>query len=57
MRRIKTYLRCTMGQARLNQRMTLSVHKSMLDFLDLQLLAKDFVSGNVNRLCFIGNFA
>jgi len=40
MKRIKTYLRSTMGQARLNlQLMVLNVYKEELDNLDLAIVA------------------
>ena len=56
MKRIKTYLRSTMGQARLNHLMTLNIYKSKLDELNLHAIANDFVYGNEHRLKIFGNF-
>ena len=44
MRRIKTYLRATMSQERLNSIMILHVHKENTDELDLKLFSNEFVS-------------
>ena len=44
MRRIKTYLRSTMSQGRLNATMVLHVHKMLTDGLDLKSICKDFIS-------------
>ena len=44
MRRIKTYLRSTMLQERLNAAMTLHIHKDLTDSLDLKSLSNDFVA-------------
>ena len=44
MRRIKTYLRSTMRQERLNAVMVLHVHKTRTDNLDLKCICKDFIS-------------
>ena len=40
---LKTYLRSTMSQARLNHYMIFSVYKEHVDILDLPALAKEFV--------------
>ena len=57
MRRLKTYLRSTVGQTRLNHIMLLHIHKAQLDGLDLSLIANDFVYGNEHRLSYFGKFA
>ena len=44
MRRIKTYLRSTMLQERLNAVMVLHVHKQLTDDLDLKVISNNFVS-------------
>ena len=44
MRCIKTYLRSTMLQERLNATMVLHVHKESTDALNLQRLSNEFVS-------------
>ncbi len=56
MRRLKTYLRSTMGQERLNNLMILHVHKNVTDNLDLLDVAKNFVSVNESRLAQFGKF-
>ena len=48
MRQIKTYLHNTMSQNRLNDTMYLSVHRRILDTLDLKLVLNDFID-NVNQ--------
>ena len=56
MRRLKTYLRSTMRQTRLNHVLLLNMHKERLDSLDLYIIANDFVRGNEHRLRIFGNF-
>ncbi len=56
MRRIKSYLRSTMGQGRLNHLMVLNIYQEMLDELDLNAVANDFVRGSEHRLRLFGNF-
>ena len=46
MRRVKSYLRSTMGQERLNHLMILHVHKELTQSLNLVQVMNDFVSGN-----------
>ena len=56
MRRIKTYLRSTMSQARLNAAMVLHVHKHLTDSLDLKSICKHFISKSDYRksvFCFV----
>ena len=48
-RRIKTYLRSTMSQQRLNHLMLLHVHKRETDALNLVDVANDFIAGNDHR--------
>lgn len=43
LRRLKTYLRSTMTQERLNHIAILHVHKSVCDELDLDAVANDFI--------------
>ncbi len=54
LRRLKTYLRTTMGQERLNSVMVLHVHQSETDDLDLNAVAKDFISLNDYRRSVFG---
>ena len=44
MRRIKTYLRSTMSQSRLNAMMVLHIHKDLTDSLNLKSIGNDFIS-------------
>ena len=46
---IKTYLRFTMSQQRLNNIMLLIVHKDLTDGLDLPTIARQFVDANERR--------
>lgn len=57
LRRIKTYLRSTMRQDRLNNVLLLHAHKSLTDEIDLKQIAMDFVKQNDRRVKFFGNFA
>lgn len=47
LRHIKTHLRSTMSEERLNNVMLLHVHKDFCDNLDLLKVAKTFVSANL----------
>ena len=51
---IKTYLRSTMSQQRLNSIMLLNVHKDLTDGLDLPTIARQFVDANERRRHFFG---
>ena len=50
LRRLKSYLRTTMSQERLNFLMLLYVHKDRTDALDLKGVLNDLVDGSVHRL-------
>ena len=50
MRRIKTYLRSTMSQDRLNHIILLHCHKDLTDSLDLIAVANQFVDLSSRRL-------
>ena len=50
LKRVKTYLRASMKQQRLNNLMLLHAHKELTDKLDLVACANDFVSANEHRL-------
>ena len=56
LRRIKTFLRSTMTECRLNNLFLLYVHKSITDALDLSQIAKDFASVNSRRMNYFGKF-
>ena len=48
-RRIKTYLRSTMSQQRLNHLMLLHIHKNLTDDLNPVDVANDFIAGHDHR--------
>ena len=56
MKRVKTWLRTTMSQERLNYLMLLSTHKKKTDELDLIKVAHDFCEGNKERFSSFGAF-
>ena len=56
LRRLKTYLRSTMTQQRLNNVMVPHCHKHEIDNIDLTSVAKEFVSANESRTTFFGNY-
>ena len=56
LRRLKTYLRSTMSQLRLNNLMVLHVHQQNTDTLDLAACLNDFVLGSEHRLSLFGKF-
>ena len=49
LRRLKTWLRSTMSQARLNHICVLNVHSELLDTIDLDDIADNFISKNETR--------
>ena len=56
LRRVKTYLKSTINQSRLNHLMLLHVHKHLTDKLDLVKIANGFVAGSEHRLSVFGHF-
>ena len=56
MKRVKTYLRSTMGQSRLNHLMIIYMYTDELDKMDLTAAAKEFIGGSEHRLRVFGNF-
>ena len=56
LRRVKSYLRSTMSQKRLNHVIILHTHKQRTDDLDLYEIAKEFASANSRRQDFFGLF-
>jgi len=54
LRRVKTYLRNTMTQQRLNNLMVLHVHKDLTDSLDLKAVAIEFIGNSEHRLNIFG---
>ena len=55
LRRVKTYLRSTMCQDRLNYLIILHVHKERTDALDLKDVANEFVGLNID-VAYLVNF-
>ena len=56
LRRLKTYLRSTMSQSRLNHLMILHIHKNRTDELNILDIAKEFIEVNDRRIKFFGRF-
>ncbi len=56
LRPVKTYLRSTMSQQRLNNLMVLHVHKDKLDKLTMPIILNEFIEGNEHRIKTFGNF-
>ena len=56
LRRVKSYLRSTMGEERLSSLLMLHVHKDLTDSLDLLEVANSFVSDSEHRLRIFGKF-
>ena len=54
LRRVKTWLRSTVSQARLNQVCLLNIHSDILDTLDLNAVAADFIAKNDGRATTFG---
>lgn len=50
LRRIKSYLRSTMTQGRLNHLMLLNYHQDLTDSLDMQEIGNDFISAKEQRI-------
>lgn len=56
LRRLKSYLRSTMGQERLNNTIILNIYQSEIDDLDIHEIAKAFAASNERRRSFFGSF-
>ena len=54
LRRLKTFLRSSMTQTRLNHLMLLHIHKERTDSLDLVHVLKEFISVNERRISYFG---
>ena len=57
MRRLKTYLRTTMAQERLNHLLLLHIHKDRTDMLSCLEVARTFVGDSEHRLSVFGRFS
>ena len=51
---VKTYVRTTMSQLRLNNLMMLSIHNDRTDQINLGTIINEFVSANGHRIEFFG---
>ena len=56
LQRIKSFLRSTMSQERLNHCMTLHIYKEKTDEIDLMKIAQEFIVANVRRKAYFGTF-
>ena len=56
LRRVKTYLRATMTQKRLNHVLLLHIYKEHTDELDLVQVAQSFIMANERRQTYFGSF-
>ena len=56
MRRLKTYLRSTMRQSRLNHVLLLNINREKVDQLDIDAIGDEFVRGSEHRLHQFGKF-
>ena len=56
LRRLKTYLRSTMTQVRLNNVMIVHIHKARTDEINVFSIAEKFISVNDRRRTFFGTF-
>ena len=56
LRKIKTFLRSSMTQERLNNLFLMYVHTARTEELDLASVANEFVSSNTRRLNYFGKF-
>jgi len=57
LRRLKTYIRSTMGQSRLNHVAICHTHKNILDEINVHQLMKEFVNYRQNRCVIFGNIS
>jgi hypothetical protein len=57
LRRLKTYLRSSCGQLRLNNLAICHVHKEILDTLDISSLMNEFVLANDKRAAVFGHLS
>ena len=57
LKRVKTYLRSTTSDTRLNNIMTLHVHKDRVDMLNLNDIAPEFIGNVDSRRAIFGNAA
>lgn len=56
LKRVLTYLRSSMSEKRLNNCLLLHVHKQLTDSCDMEEIAKEFVTANIERRNYFGVF-
>ncbi|KAJ8897834.1 hypothetical protein PR048_003187 [Dryococelus australis] len=56
LRRLKTFLRSTMTQPRLNHLLLLDIHKDKCDELNVEEMAEEFIETNNRRHSYFGSF-
>ena len=56
LRRVKTYLKSTVTQTRMNNLITIHVQKERTDALDLKAITNEFTATNERRRCVLGKF-
>ena len=56
LRRVKSFLRSTTSQERLNHCMILHIYKKETDEIDLTKVAQEFIAANDRRKSFFGTF-
>lgn len=56
LRRLKSYLRSTMSQKRLNHVVLLHIHKNRTDELNIMEVANEFIVANDRRRLYFGQF-
>ena len=57
LRRVKSYLRSTMSQSRLNHLMILHYHQDIADKLDLKIIGNEYIPKNEGRRSTFVNFS
>ena len=56
LRRLKTWLRSTMTQTRLNSVAVCNIHRDILDNIDIAKIAKEFAAQSDIRIALFGNW-
>jgi len=56
LRRLKTYIRSTIGQPRLNHMLVLHCHQERTDGIELKAVAQEFIAASAKRAPFFGRY-
>jgi hypothetical protein len=56
LRRLKTYIRSTIGQPRLNHMLVMHCHQERTDSLNLKTIAQEFIAASAQRSTFFGKY-